>query len=238
MAQGGSSPLARGTLRHRLRNRDLTRFIPARAGNTRHISTRRVLLPVHPRSRGEHSVQSMTSNALSGSSPLARGTQSMPEAPDVLHRFIPARAGNTLLHARHADHRAVHPRSRGEHIRMSGSHRVPDGSSPLARGTRGLERREGQGERFIPARAGNTRPPDPSRPHPSVHPRSRGEHLLSAWPDPPEDGSSPLARGTRIRPAVRLDRDRFIPARAGNTARRSVSRQCQAVHPRSRGEHG
>ena len=50
-------------------------------------------------------------------------------------------------------------------------------------------------------------------------------------------GSSPLARGTRRggrRPAARR---RFIPARAGNTGRRSTARSTAPVHPRSRGEH-
>ena len=111
------------------------------------------------------------------------------------------------------------------------------GSSPLARGT--PDRRPGhrQGERFIPARAGNT----PGRGMPAtaspVHPRSRGEHPTrdSRWMW--FHGSSPLARGTRpSRPKERGHR-RFIPARAGNTVGAEADQPWSSVHPRSRGEH-
>jgi len=93
---GGSSPPARGTRSIALCNRKNGRFIPACAGNTRHLaallahqtrfipacagntsvpSTRRCSLAVHPRLRGEHP---------SMASPMAN-----------LVRFIPACAGNT-----------------------------------------------------------------------------------------------------------------------------------------------
>ena len=112
------------------------------------------------------------------------------------------------------------------------------GSSPLARGTRRYQREARVRGRFIPARAGNT-PGSASRPTPPpVHPRSRGEH-----PNPPKpiatiDGSSPLARGTRVWLGVAVGGSRFIPARAGNTDVGRRGRRHQAVHPRSRGEHG
>ena len=51
------------------------------------------------------------------------------------------------------------------------------------------------------------------------------------------DGSSPRVRGTRAgQPIAQLHR-RFIPACAGNTARRGRQRACPAVHPRVCGEH-
>ena len=51
-------------------------------------------------------------------------------------------------------------------------------------------------------------------------------------------GSSPLARGT-LRSAVDASHGmRFIPARAGNTARCACCAATRPVHPRSRGEHG
>ena len=91
--------------------------------------------------------------------------------------------------------------------------------------------------RFIPARAGNTHTRRAWRPPAPVHPRSRGEHeppLPGIWA---EDGSSPLARGTRRLHTVEGDIPRFIPARAGNTAVAPADRSREAVHPRSRGEH-
>ena len=51
-------------------------------------------------------------------------------------------------------------------------------------------------------------------------------------------GSSPLARGTREEARRRGGADRFIPARAGNTAGSIRPPPPPSVHPRSRGEHG
>ena len=50
-------------------------------------------------------------------------------------------------------------------------------------------------------------------------------------------GSSPLARGTLHLVDERVDRVRFIPARAGNTNPGVSGAEPLTVHPRSRGEH-
>ena len=158
--------------------------------------------------------------------------------PDrVPWRFIPARAGNTSGTVEPRSREAVHPRSRGEHPVEVAHDAGVDGSSPLARGTRDLDRHVGSDDRFIPARAGNTPPPVPRAPPPAVHPRSRGEHFAPATTTGDTTGSSPLARGTRLK-AARVPRAvRFIPARAGNTRRPPIASTRRAVHPRSRGEH-
>ena len=55
---------------------------------------------------------------------------------------------------------------------------------------------------------------------------------------PPEEyGSSPLARGTRLRCRVLLLCRRLIPARVGNTDNPKAAAAYRAAHPRSRGEH-
>ena len=152
----GSSPLARGTLDHRLIGPTRYRFIPARAGNTEAPCAAPIRAPVHPRSRGEHARSVSGKSCRRGSSPLARGTRPQPgrEIPGL--RFIPARAGNTW-HAIGASSRpTVHPRSRGEHHAPGPSFQARPGSSPLARGTRAICEREILPARFIPARAGNT----------------------------------------------------------------------------------
>ena len=172
----GSSPLARGTPGADLACRRHSRFIPARAGNTASPSPRPRARSVHPRSRGEHLTDADIAETLSGSSPLARGTQADLGERAYIDRFIPARAGNTSTPRPGSTPTPVHPRSRGEHAGIRATYRDFDGSSPLARGTRQSAMARLAIGRFIPARAGNT---------PSVWPTIRATH-----------GSSPLARGT------------------------------------------
>ncbi len=51
------------------------------------------------------------------------------------------------------------------------------------------------------------------------------------------NGSSPLARGTRLLSSISDRRPRFIPARTGNTSASRGSDAPLSVHPRSHGEH-
>ena len=113
--------------------------------------------------------------------------------------------------------RTVHPRSRGEHHQAVADGLPRDGSSPLARGTQLRHALAVLQPRFIPARAGNTWSGSTGRGGDSVHPRSRGEHLVEGSSTRIENGSSPLARGT---PLLSRRRERRL-----------------SVHPRSRGEH-
>ncbi len=71
------------------------------------------------------------------------------------------------------------------------------GLSPLARGTRLALPQCREGQRFIPAGAGNTIPPLLGAEIKTVYPRWRGEHDLPS--------------------GVNLNINRFIPAGAGNT---------------------
>ena len=214
----GSSPLARGTPRVVRCPALGLRFIPARAGNTRPITRRPLGTAVHPRSRGEHGVAPAQGDRISGSSPLARGTRHERIGLRLAVRFIPARAGNTRGVASCARPGAVHPRSRGEHVARRVRPVDVPGSSPLARGTRPTRSCRTRTGRFIPARAGNTAWLALADTAKTVHPRSRGEHVVLDHAQNLETGSSPLARGTRRRERLQRLRQRFIPARAGNTS--------------------
>ena len=192
---------------------------------------------VHPRSRGEHNPTSSCSSARYGSSPLARGTRSRRVWRGRCQRFIPARAGNTIMSVWPIASSSVHPRSRGEHVVARTAPARTSGSSPLARGTLAVTLDNLSGQRFIPARAGNTlfrRTWPTGR---TVHPRSRGEHRRPPRPATTGTGSSPLARGTHHALRPELEGHRFIPARAGNTALCESADVGEPVHPRSRGEH-
>ena len=110
-----------------------------------------------------------------------------------------------------------------------------EGSSPLARGLRRRDRDSGGVGRIIPARAGFTRGPDRPTVARADHPRSRGVYARPRDPYPASAGSSPLARGLRIRPYL-LELDlRIIPARAGFTRPGRLLRGPAQDHPRSRG---
>ncbi len=175
-ARAGSSPRTRGTRRNSAFCCRTRRFIPAHAGNTWPPVLLRGLGAVHPRARGEHATQDLSTGWKGGSSPRTRGTlRSAPQHGD-LDRFIPAHAGNTCPSFLRHFPNAVHPRARGEHARVLPVALVVVGSSPRTRGTRSTFMWRFLQRRFIPAHAGNTRARGLTGLATSVHPRARGEH--------------------------------------------------------------
>ena len=152
-------------------------------------------------------------------------------------RFSPACAGSTSTRRPSRLRWAVHPRVRGEHSRIWRSLFNSSGSSPRPRGTLTPAVSAPIPRRFIPASAGNTPGCARSGPGRSVHPRVRGEHDQVQGCVDPDGGSSPRPRGTHINDIQGMLFGRFIPASAGNTARRVLPETRWAVHPRIRGEH-
>ncbi len=131
----------------------------------------------------------------------------------------------------------VHPRWRGEHAVNEVESNGAGGSSPLARGTPHTARQQADEARFIPAGAGNTERGKGWTDKAAVHPRWRGEHAIQIATVEIASGSSPLARGTRIRRHTTATWRRFIPAGAGNTPSAFSNLYRITVHPRWRGEH-
>ena len=176
-------------------------------------------------------------NSLMGSSPLARGTQTLEARWRDPAGLIPARAGNTPRTSVEIWGVWAHPRSRGEHFHAALCGQPEVGSSPLARGTQTRLSDTPKCLGLIPARAGNTRKILPPWPQTWAHPRSRGEHTERQTPMDSEQGSSPLARGTLVLIMLLLMVFGLIPARAGNTPRLRCVIRFSRAHPRSRGEH-
>ena len=89
------------------------------------------LFAVYPRWRGEHAQASINSRAMSGLSPLARGTRE----PKIFAlwdcRFIPAGAGNTSEWDTGLNSKTVYPRWRGEHTSSPIQSFTCSGLSPL-----------------------------------------------------------------------------------------------------------
>ena len=92
----GSSPRGRGTPQRVKSPEQPHRFIPARAGNTISWVAVFVVLAVHPRAGGEHDFLGRGVRGARGSSPRGRGTRPEHRRRAGAHRFIPARAGNTV----------------------------------------------------------------------------------------------------------------------------------------------
>ena len=90
--------------------------------------------------------------------------------------------------------------------------------------------------RFIPACAGNAGACFVLKREQAVHPRMRGERLTTRATEFAYDGSSPHARGTRLRIADGKTDCRFIPACAGNAILILPQSVTLTVHPRMRGE--
>ena len=189
----GSSPHARGTLRHDHATERESGIIPACAGNTRFDGAIVCGRWDHPRMRGEHVALSAGGADQPGSSPHARGTlaciSDLPPVPGI----IPACAGNTLGCCKRLVLYGDHPRMRGEHSAHEIGYWSRRGSSPHARGTRQGARKGTRPVGIIPACAGNTHPSTWTHCPQWDHPRMRGEHVPHAGA-----GDHPRMRGEHI----------------------------------------
>ena len=152
----GSSPLARGLLPIRPTVRTVSGIIPARAGFTSGCTAAPSATGDHPRSRGVYTCRCATRRTRLGSSPLARGLRTRPSRRRSRIRIIPARAGFTARDGRYPARFWDHPRSRGVYGITCGPAGSARGSSPLARGLLIKQRKQPNGFRIIPARAGFT----------------------------------------------------------------------------------
>ena len=233
----GSSPRMRGTRDEIIVYLGNVGIIPAYAGNTTGVATRRTRWRDHPRVCGEHVWAGHVVGANTGSSPRMRGTPNQIFTNFQPLRIIPAYAGNT---SRQGSRR----RADGDHPRVCGEHTWPDvplhqlpGSSPRMRGTllNGMILSEDSG--IIPAYAGNTRSRRAVRVWKRDHPRVCGEHSAASCICSRNSGSSPRMRGTLPHFGCRIEHYGIIPAYAGNTCPYPTNAHSRWDHPRVCGEH-
>ena len=131
--------------------------------------------------------------------------------------------------------RRAHPRVCGENVEAAIASYQRAGSSPRVRGKRsGLQRHLAQ-RRLIPARAGKTTGGRPPSGAPWAHPRVCGENFVRPADGSGGHGSSPRVRGKHG--ALRLHRDRLIPACAGKTVVATEACPSSRAHPRVCGEN-
>ena len=212
LRRAGSSPLARGLPAAERGAQPHEGIIPARAGFTSRGPSCRMWPRDHPRSRGVYFGTTPLMHLIEGSSPLARG----------LLVYDPAR------HVGRVDH----PRSRGVYMAPSRARAIRSGSSPLARGLPATPDGSPRLAGIIPARAGFTPPAGRPPPRHPDHPRSRGVYCYVSDDEPYPGGSSPLARGLRVRGRARARRRGIIPARAGFTEVGDRRKETPWDHPR------
>ena len=110
----GSSPHARGAVRHLLLRHRPDGIIPACAGSRTVDSGCTITIKDHPRMRGEQRTPQSESRSPAGSSPHARGAVAIRRADVARYRIIPACAGSSVPPAERTHRRWDHPRMRGE----------------------------------------------------------------------------------------------------------------------------
>ena len=194
----------------------IDRFIPAYAGNGLHDRDPDSLSTVHPRVCRERPQQDHKDAETGGSSPRMQGTDCGCNRLDSGKRFIPAYAGNGGRSRRTISRNTVHPRVCRERRTAIASARCGAGSSPRMQGTVSDSIFDGISPRFIPAYAGNGVSQRPHRPDHTVHPRVCRERQTTVCKDSRPHGSSPRMQGTAAVLEREAQRQRFIPAYAGN----------------------
>ena len=172
-----------------------------------------------------------------GSSPHPRGAHWRSSFAVLVSRIIPASAGSTSGLEEPCRNNQDHPRIRGEHPDLGALDVFEAGSSPHPRGAPKSLDKESPEIRIIPASAGSTSASTSSPTPRGDHPRIRGEHEDSTFPNTSTRGSSPHPRGARpwmIRSSGGM---RIIPASAGSTISAAARPTGARDHPRIRGEH-
>ena len=171
----GSSPRMRGTPCQTHQPCRRWRIIPAHAGNSATHPIQTAHQPDHPRACGELMMSLRELSPPDGSSPRMRGTRGVHRGAVHTHRIIPAHAGNSATWLPRARSNTDHPRACGELIPRPGYENSVYGSSPRMRGTRSYLRPASEGDRIIPAHAGNSGGASSASCRRPDHPRACGE---------------------------------------------------------------
>ncbi len=173
-----------------------SRFIPTHVGNTKLYRLATGAWAVHPHTRGEHRHGVWHTHSRNGSSPHTWGTHDVLGQALNQYRFIPTHVGNTEISHFCWVVVPVHPHTRGEHSIATLTPVPASGSSPHTWGTQALGDDRWSKFRFIPTHVGNTRLARCAPSASTVHPHTRGEHIVPPKPEFALFGSSPHTWGT------------------------------------------
>ena len=160
----GLSPRVRGNLMLKPASRRTNRSIPACAGEPAAAVEIRRRPGVYPRVCGGTARGSGTLTTAQGLSPRVRGNLAEPGGVRHIGGSIPACAGEPAIIQRHIHSDAVYPRVCGGTRRSRRQYHEPKGLSPRVRGNHRYPVIPWDGERSIPACAGEP----PSNRHPAT----------------------------------------------------------------------
>ena len=231
----GLSPPTRGNRRQLWQEIEMTRSIPAHAGEPLGAGYGRRNRRVYPRPRGGTRLTLTPNDRSRGLSPPTRGNHVARQPPAARRRSIPAHAGEPASAAYRRRPSRVYPRPRGGTGSQQPQNIPRDGLSPPTRGNpingaAGIEIL-----RSIPAHAGEPLQFEFGANDVRVYPRPRGGTLTAPSLSTFCAGLSPPTRGNRRSSACRWFRRRSIPAHAGEPRTPRCSCRSLEVYPRPRG---
>ena len=213
----------------------LTRSIPAHAGEPSPSRAARAATAVYPRPRGGTTRVEYKDKREVGLSPPTRGNPVTATWAWTAARSIPAHAGEPATRSVTSALAAVYPRPRGGTTKTAITRRALRGLSPPTRGNRETTPSFRSCIRSIPAHAGEPRAWRARRFGIAVYPRPRGGTCAACGEREEKDGLSPPTRGNRALREQESRRSGSIPAHAGEPGESVFLRVLPAVYPRPRG---
>ena len=228
----GPSPRGRGSPGLGGQPGEVVGSIPAWAGEPLAAAVAHALSAVHPRVGGGAQAGEYMMRSTRGPSPRGRGSRIRDLVLDLVHRSIPAWAGEPRTFLTSPDTLGVHPRVGGGARAIQTSTTSARGPSPRGRGSRRQDDDPPALRGSIPAWAGEPSCTSATGTTIPVHPRVGGG--ASDWSAlrVRGRGPSPRGRGSRHARARRAHRDGSIPAWAGEPAAAHRAGCRSRVHPR------
>ena len=228
----GLSPRVRGNPAVVPALRICVRSIPACAGEPTRTTSARPASQVYPRVCGGTSSRSGKSSSPFGLSPRVRGNPHGDVAQLAAPGSIPACAGEPAQRRHIVELHGVYPRVCGGTGAAPAHRGTAWGLSPRVRGNRAPLRVGRPTRRSIPACAGEPRRKTRIGGLAAVYPRVCGGTILLLPVTAYGMGLSPRVRGNRIRAIDLINRQRSIPACAGEPIARPARASVRGVYPR------
>ena len=211
------------------------RSIPALAGQPASPTPNTEWRRVYPRAGGATSTDDPVKTAGEGLSPRWRGNQAPLSIVGIPCRSIPALAGQPVRAAHLGHPEQVYPRAGGATPGQGVQGLLVEGLSPRWRGNHPPEGVVENIRRSIPALAGQPTVRNRCTRTHGVYPRAGGATCFPRWFAWSLRGLSPRWRGNRVKHVIDLEKNRSIPALAGQPIVDLATAVTNPVYPRAGG---